>query len=94
LIREPGSAKLSGMKTLGRTNEGGFLVELTHAEHEEFSRLHLACTGSIAPLSHSHDRRGIEYDFEGTFGAIRAFYESKFRVNEWRELLDQFEKYF
>lgn len=84
------------MRILSVTHEEGRVVELTREEFREFEILAAALEGKTEnetrwsfqmrrPDAVSDD----EMNFVGVFGAIKAFYENKFRVNELRQLANR-----
>ena len=85
------------MKILSITHDDGRVVELTQEEFVEFERLAHAIEGMTREEAHwdfalmngrAELRIDSEVRFNGVFGAIRAFYESQYRVNELRRLVD------
>ena len=84
------------MKTIGRTNEGNVLVEMTDGEHRIFKELEVAARGTTLGAMMGSDLRhmNIDSDLEKTFSVIRAFTDGRFRVNSLRDMIDNFEEMF
>jgi hypothetical protein len=87
------------MKILSETAQEGRVVELTANEWHEFKILARALEDK-RPDDFGWDfgmkDRGIVnsfIDFNGVFGAIRAFYMAKFRQTELKQLVGDFEKF-
>jgi len=90
------------MKILSVTQEDGRVVEMSRLEFQEFCLLAKAVEGiGEGEAYHTMAMRGIPNEFEyfeestgaafeGTFGAIRAFYEALFRANEMQHLVNGF----
>jgi hypothetical protein len=84
------------MKVLSVTQGEGRVVELTREEFREFAILANALEGKTEGEANwefqMHDGRYIpndDVDFKGVFGAVKAFYEAKFRINEMRQLANR-----
>lgn len=85
------------MKILSSVEGGGRVVELTLREWNELQRLVMAVDGLEVSDLWEFKARGDGYapsqeDYHGTFGAIRAFYEAHFRVNELKHTVENLEK--
>jgi hypothetical protein len=81
------------MKVLSVTQGEGRVIEMTRDEFREFAILASALEGKIEGEAkwefQMRDSRFIpndEADLKGVFGAVKAFYEAKFRINEMRQL--------
>jgi hypothetical protein len=90
------------MRTLSNTENGGKVVELTRQEWRELVHLAKAVDGkTIDDLQGEHYFGGLRSegeailntDYSGMFGAIRAFYESNFVLNELKQLVGRYDKY-
>jgi hypothetical protein len=88
------------MKVLSETIDNGRVVELTHNEFTELMILARALEGKTNDELRfdfqMHDRSFVAddpIDFNGVFGAILAFSEAKFRLNELKQLVQSFEEY-
>lgn len=79
------------MKDIGRTNDGKILVEMGEEELSMFSMLSRAIEGSSYPIIPEF-QRFVSMDFTNVFGAIRAFAEAKFKVNEIRKFADELDE--
>lgn len=81
------------MKEIGRTNDADHIVEMTREEFVEFQRLHEAVTGKTQFERYAPEPgRLLDFDFSNVFHIIRAYYQSRFRVNELQSLLDGIER--
>ena len=81
------------MRRIGTTNDGNVLCEMTRLEAHMFSRLTLITEGRGDGDMVAY--RGTDVfmnDYTGAFGAIVAFVEAKYRVNEIRNLVNEFER--
>lgn len=85
------------MKILSRTIGDGRVIELTRDEFGELMKLASALEGKTATETNwsfqiRNDLAGgrDEIDFSGVFGAVLAFYQATFRLNELRTLVCQF----
>lgn len=85
------------MKLLSDTSQNGKVVELTEQEWREFKILAFAVEGKTEedvwqfkglPRMHEEYATSSGIQFQGVFGAIRAFYESKFNITKFQILLD------
>jgi hypothetical protein len=89
------------MKILSITRDEGRVVELTREEFKQFAILAKALEGLDENRTHwgFEAHGGVMFsieediDFSGVFGAIKAFYEAKFRSNELRQLLNRFDDF-
>lgn len=90
------------MKILSETVSGGRVVELTENEYKEFNVLAKALEGkTIDEMRGELFFKGfmrnapVEYEvnFNGVFGAIRAFYEASFHLNGLKQLVSNYEKF-
>lgn len=76
------------MKIAGRLQDGGLFIQLSSTEAVELHRLVAATEGvaerSVPPYLSSMDNK----ECGGLFRAVRAFYETRFRVNELRVVVD------
>lgn len=87
------------MKILSVTQGDGRVIELTSDEFREFAILAQALEGKSQGEAHwefqTHNRLFVSEDvnFRGVFGAIRAFYEAKFRTNELRQLANRLQSF-
>lgn len=77
------------MKLLTRTQSAGVVIELNQSEFLELRMLIEAVEGKtldeIYQVDYFHDGRSYtpnEVDLSSAFGAIKAFYSQKFRVND------------
>lgn len=77
------------METIGTTGGGNMLVSMTDEEHTEFRRLEDVVNGLAPNMNFVRSPLGLRTDLGSTFGAIRAFAEAKFRLNELEEVLVQ-----
>jgi hypothetical protein len=84
------------MKTLSVTQGNGRVIELDHNEWAEFLKLAGAVDGKTEQeavwdfqMRRDETQTIKENDYSGTFGAIRAFYEAKFRISEMQTLLNR-----
>ena len=86
------------MKILSVTQGNGRAVEMTEQEFREFSILAQAGDGaSLDEARHNFAIREMyviddEISYKGTFGAIKAFYDARFKLNELRKLVDTFQR--
>ncbi len=86
------------MKILSVTQGNGRVVEMTEQEFREFSILAQAVDGaSLDEARHNFAMRDMyvmddEVAYKGTFGAIKAFYDARFKLNELRKLVDTFQR--
>lgn len=93
------------MKILSKTDRNGRVVELTEGEFYELSLLASALEGKEERQAHwdfinseQHKLPQIAsvdetINFEGVFGAIKAFRDAKFRLNELTSLVQRFGVY-
>lgn len=88
------------MRILSVTQREGRVIELTREEFGEFYKLVEALEGQTENHANwvfnvrSHLlSMNDEVDFSGVFGAIQAFYEAQFRVNEMSETLQRFQEF-
>jgi hypothetical protein len=93
------------MRSLSNTENGGRVVEFTRDEWRQFKILALSLEGKTMDEAQTefmygtsnNDRASaiciIEYDFNGVFGAIRAFYEANFQLSELKQLVGKFDKF-
>ena len=84
------------MKLIGHTPDGNALYEMSVMEERNFILLFTSISGVVFdPASNGYWQSNpniVDYgDFSEVFGAIRAFSEANFRVNELRQLVNQFE---
>ena len=80
------------MKKIGNTETGGVIVEMTRQEAYDFEQLGRSIEGHGWNIDYA--LRGdafTERNLYGVFGVIRAFYLSKYKVNEMRQLFDDME---
>lgn len=79
------------MKDLGYTNDRNHIVEMNQEEYGELSKLAEAIEGRLLPdiLSRRDYFFEVGFDFSKTFSVIRAFYLTKFFVNQLQEHLDK-----
>lgn len=70
------------METIGRTNDGNYLVELTEEELLEFSALAQAAEGEIIGPLWDRPPLDVHHDLAKTFKAISAWMGMKCRINE------------
>ena len=81
------------MRRIGQSDNGMILFEMAPDEAFIFNRLTLAIEGKMVnDLIMRGDSQGYSTDYSGVFGAIIAFAEAKFRVNEIRMMTDEFER--
>jgi hypothetical protein len=80
------------MNQLGHTETGRVIVEMTREEWRELTMLALAVEGRTISdvILRSRADEVVGGNFDGVFGAIKAFYETMFRVNELQRLIDDF----
>lgn len=77
------------MKGIGRTENGGHLIEMTQEEYREFVVLQDAVEGFGYPsMDKSHYGFMESFDFTKTFHVIRAYYRERFLINQFQELLN------
>jgi hypothetical protein len=89
------------MKILSVTRNEGRVVELTQGEWAQFRILSNALEGkTLSDMSMDYMYRGTEIsaaytdvDFSGVFGAVQAFYEANFKLNELKQLVGKFDEY-
>lgn len=87
------------MKILSTTQGDGRVVELTREEFREFAVLASALEGKTEAETmwdfQMRDERIMwdEVDFKGVFGAVKAFYEARFRHNEISKLAETFKSF-
>jgi len=87
------------MKILSITKDEGRVIELTSEEFREFAILAQALEGKTENETHwNFQVRNLQFeysnvDFKGVFGAIKAFYEAKFRVNELQQLANHLQDF-
>lgn len=89
------------MKILSITQEDGRVVEFSRQEFRQLSILAAALEGMSENEAHGYFDFRMQseivsssvVDLEGVFGAIKAFYEARFRVNELKKLVSVYEKY-
>lgn len=80
------------MKEIGRTGNGGHIVEMGDDEYRELGRLYSAVSGNSGFPNDSGFRRGdyeTPFDFTNVFHVIRAYYLNRFAVNELQGLIDE-----
>ena len=78
------------MKNIGRTETGDYIISMTEAEIKEFDILARAVEGRSCweiKIGDRHTPVMLE-NYTGVFGAIRAFAEAQFRVNELAQFVD------
>lgn len=74
------------MKTVGNTNDGKILVEMSKAEHESFVELQVAVEEGTRGTMFMRDIKALRgIDLTEVFGAIKLYVESRFYVNEMKE---------
>jgi len=76
------------MKSIGMTQEGNHIVEITDSEYNQYVALCLSVEGRTA-WDIQLIPTAIDYDFSNVFGAIRAFREAMFRVNDIERLVSE-----
>jgi hypothetical protein len=83
------------MKTLTMGQNGNVIVEMNPDEMKEFEKLIASVEGKtindhVFDFNFINDARyaHIDIDLSSVFGAVQAFYEAKFRVNEIQKGLD------
>lgn len=78
------------MKTIGRTNDGAIIVEMSTLEHEVYTRLVDATNGMRRDemFVYGPDRR-IDVDTTKALTAVTRFVEARLQVNEIRALADR-----
>lgn len=74
------------MKTIGRSCNNGYIVEMTLSEYRELSKLADAVEGRS--VDHLMDYNLSRVDYSGVFGCIRGYAMANFRLNELQKLLD------
>lgn len=81
------------MKKIGDTNDGNILIELSKSEYLAFLDLARASKGEMPDYtSFRHDwirDTGALPDYSGIFGAITAFIEANYRLNELQSMIDR-----
>lgn len=76
------------MKTLGHTEEGNLLVEMTREEHYEFVLLAEAVEGATWNDTLARRSEAISgFDFSSVLSVIRAFTATKMIANELSRLV-------
>ena len=81
------------MKTIGQTNDGGYIVEMSSYEHRALERLATAVEDkTLEELQYNPEKLGVRFGLKDTFDAINAFAMARYRVNEIRALADEFER--
>ena len=82
------------MQRVGQTDKGMILFEMTQEEAFVFNRLSQALEGKTISNVIARDSNFAVYlpDYSGVFGAILAFTEAKFQLNEIRRMADEFER--
>ena len=75
------------MKTIGRTNDGGYIVEMNSKEHNVFARL-----AGIESGWTTYDTIALDYstsfdvaDLSNAFAAIRTYTHIRANVNQLRK---------
>lgn len=82
------------MKEIGRTNDGGHIVEMNQSEYGEFKSLYSAVSGKGGLPDSQYDAGRVwEFDLSNVFHVIRAHYMQRFKVNEFRGLVEQLEEF-
>ena len=79
------------MNILGRTNDSGLVVQLTKQEATDLARLRDAMESQLL-TTRNMDQYFYDYDYNGTFGAVRAFAMARFAVNELKATVERLEK--
>ena len=81
------------MKTIGRSNNQGWIVEFTEREYEAFLEAQQAAKGlSLTEvLFQLHEPREINVDMAQFFQALKLFCLGKFKVDELRDLVEALE---
>ena len=81
------------MRRIGETDNGMILFEMTREEAHMFTRLALVTEGKSETDSVSYRGQAVFMnDYTGAFGAIVAFAEAKYYINEIRSMADDFER--
>ena len=81
------------MKTIGSTNDGGYIVEMTHAEHKVLAALAGASDGLIEGIMWARDSAAaIGYDLANPMEQVIAYTESKAILNQLKDHLDVMER--
>ena len=77
------------MQTIGRTNNGGFLVEMSDAEHRTFKTLEASVLGLTSGFWLSCDFASMPLDtpLDHAFTTIAVWADLRFRVNDLRHLI-------
>lgn len=78
------------MKTIGRTNDGGHLVEMTDVEHSTMRELEDAVDGTFPGLM---DQWGgnLHSDLGNALRAIHSWVRFRMRVNDIKNMANQLE---
>ena len=79
------------MKTIGRTNQGGYLVEMNPDEHGALTALACAENGWESMGAYYRHSETASIDLSTPIGAIRHYARSISRLNELRRLLNDLE---
>ena len=80
------------MKTIGRTNGNDYLMEVTVDEYWALDALAKTIEGKSLEYVDTWKRdQSVNGDFSGVFGAILAFAHAKFRINQIRQMADEFD---
>ena len=81
------------MRRIGYADNGMILFEMTPDEAHMFERLTLVTEGRSETEMVSYRGQGVFMnDYTGAFGAIAAFAEARYHINEIRNMADEFER--
>jgi len=89
------------MRALSNTENGGKVVEFTHDEWRQLKVLAMSLEGKTLDdaktdffINGSNRETSIvEYDFNGVFGAIKAFYEANFELASLKQLIGKYDEF-
>jgi hypothetical protein len=80
------------MKTIGRTNDGEYLVEMNHDEHKALVNLSRAINGDTPhELKFAPMNELLIVDLSGPLGSVRAYTETLFMINNLSSYLKNVE---
>jgi hypothetical protein len=79
------------MRRIGQADNGMILFEMTKMEAHMFGRLALVMGEGNTQWEYKGQMVYLN-DYSGVFGAIVAFAEAKYQINEIRQLADEFER--